>query len=171
MFESLLRGFCKRWISSSGNIGVSMARGRELSVDLITWIIDAHKNGERNEVLFRQFLVPVSTVQSMYSEEMQRVSDGQKPWKMGEKTKTFAKRRKKRLCKRSILAPRITSKAILKILCISGIEIFKSPLRRTLRKEVFAGCKPSPIDSYSSWEANRSNRIISVEKLRNSGLQ
>ena len=36
MFESLLRGFCKRWISSSGNIGVSMARGRELSVDLIT---------------------------------------------------------------------------------------------------------------------------------------
>ena len=68
------------------NIGVSMAWGEELSAYLRIRIVDVHKNWKRYKVIFKQFLVPVSTFLTIMKKyrEFQTVDN---PERRGKKQK------------------------------------------------------------------------------------
>lgn len=132
--------FWKLCRSSSSNGRVSMAKGKELSMDLRTRIVDAHKNGKGYKAISKQFLVPVSTVQSIVKKyrEFQMVENREG---RGRKQK-LSPRDVRKVVREVNLNPRSTFKAILNNLSTSGIEISKSTLQRTMRKEGFRGCRP-----------------------------
>ena len=81
--------YCKSLPSSSSNIGVNMTKGEELSVDLRTLIVDAHKNWKRYKAISKQLLVPVLTFLAIVKKyrEIQMVENRER---RGRKQKKFS---------------------------------------------------------------------------------
>ena len=117
-----------------------MAKKKELSEDLRSRIVDAHKQGKGYKKISKQFQVPVATVQSIIKKykDFHTVKNLKgRGWKPKVRQRTARK-----LVRQATANPRVTSKALLDALSKSGTNISRQTLQRILHKEGLRGCKP-----------------------------
>ena len=116
-----------------------MARGKELCVDLRKGNVNVNENYEGYKALFKQFLVPVSTVQSLVKKYRQ--SQMIESCKERGRKQKLTLRDSRKVVLEVNLNPRITRNPISNSLSTLGIEISKLTLHRTLKKKGFTGCR------------------------------
>lgn len=119
---------------------IDMAKKKELSEDLRSRIVNAHKDGKGYKAIGKQFQVPVATVQSIIT-KFKKFHTVENLKGRGRKPK-MTSRLSRKVVRQVSNNPRITTKAILKNLSDSGTTISRQTLQRTLHNEGLRGCRP-----------------------------
>ena len=109
-----------------------MVKRKELSDDLRSRIVNAHKDGLGYKAISKRFEVHVATVQSIIRKFkiFNKVENLQRP---GRKPKV-SPRQARYLVRAAAINPRITTKEMLKDLNGQGTTISRQTIQRTLNK-------------------------------------
>jgi transposase len=132
-----------KWLIESSNPDIQfykMVKVKELSLDLRSKIISAYNDGEGYRKVSKRFAVPISTVRAIVKKNKTHRVIANLPGR-GRKTKISAKLRRKMV--RDVKAnPFKTTKAILKDLADSGVNVSRQTVQRTLHNSGLRGCRP-----------------------------
>lgn len=117
-----------------------MVKQKELSEDLRSRIVDAHKDGLGYKAISKRFQVHVATVQSIIKKfkVFHTVKNLKRP---GRKPKVSARHARK-LVRAATINPRITTKEMLQGLGDIGTSISRQTLQRTLNRAGLNGRRP-----------------------------
>ena len=117
-----------------------MVKRKELSDDLRSRIVNAHKDGLGYKAISKRFEVHVATVQSIIRKfkTFNKVENLKRP---GRKPKVSA-RQARCLVRAAAVNPRITTKEMLKDLNGQGTKISRQTIQRTLNKAGLNGRRP-----------------------------
>ena len=117
-----------------------MEKKKEVCIELSQKIVDAHENGKSKKFISKWFDIPKSTVQSII-EKFKKFNTIQNFTRQERKEKVSPWLARQVMWEIS-KSPRITGKVLFQNLSTEGIEILRSTLPRTLKKEGLKGYRP-----------------------------